>query len=99
MVLLDNRHRVLGVEIVHMGTIDSAEVRPRIVVELALKRGAAAVIAFHNHPSGNPEPSAADRIITRRLHECLQMIEVRLLDHIVIGAGECYAFSKHGLMP
>lgn len=84
-LFLDNRHRVIAYEELFSGTIDGASVHPREVVRRALTHNAAALIFAHNHPSGVAEPSAADVAITRRLKEALALIDVRVLDHIVIG--------------
>ncbi|WP_297526892.1 RadC family protein [Thiohalobacter sp.] len=97
-LLLDNRHRVLHYEELFRGTLDRAQVHPREVVRLALDRHAAAVILAHNHPSGVAEPSAADRAITERLREALGLVNIRLLDHIVIGDGETVSFAERGLL-
>jgi DNA repair protein RadC len=96
MVALDNRHRVLASEILFAGTIDGARVYPREVVKCALRHNAAAVIFAHDHPSGVLEPSAADELITKRLREALALIDVRVLDHFIVGGGECFSFSEAG---
>lgn len=98
MVLLDNRHRVIASEILFAGTIDGARVYPREVVKCALRHNAAAVIFAHDHPSGVLEPSAADELITRRLKEALDLIDVRVLDHFIVGDGQCASFSERGLL-
>lgn len=85
LVLLDTKHMVIGFENVFRGTIDGASVYPREIAKIALAHNAAAVILAHNHPSGNPEPSNADRILTERLRESLALIDVRVLDHIIVG--------------
>lgn len=85
-LFLDTRHRVLAFEELFQGTLDGASVHPREVVRACLKHNAAAVILAHNHPSGEPEPSAADRSITAELKQALALIGVRVLDHLVIGA-------------
>lgn len=85
-VFLDTRHRILAVENMFRGTLDGAEVHPREVAKRALELNAAALIAFHNHPSGNLEPSAADRAVTARLKQALALLDLRLLDHIVVSA-------------
>ena len=95
-LFLDNRHRVIRFEELFRGTIDGASVHPREVVRRTLEHNAAAVIFAHNHPSGVAEPSEADRRLTRRLQEALSLIDVRVLDHIVIGDGEAVAFSERG---
>ena len=94
---LDNRHRVLEFTELSRGTIDGASVYPREVVKSALTFNAAACILTHNHPSGQAEPSAADRAITRRLQDALKLIDVRVLDHIVVGS-ECFSFAERGLL-
>lgn len=86
VLFLDTRHRVIAWEVLFMGTIDGSEVHPREVVKRALLLNAAAVIVAHNHPSGNPEPSAADRAVTARLKQALALVDVRLLDHFVCTA-------------
>lgn len=83
-VFLDTRHRVIEAEEMFWGTVDGAEVHPRIVVKRALELNAAAVILSHNHPSGSLEFSAADRAVTARLKQALALIEVRVLDHILV---------------
>ena len=85
MILLDNQHRVIGFENIFRGTIDGAAVYPREVIKTVLAHNAAAVILAHNHPSGNPEPSGSDRALTNRLKEALALIDVRVLDHIIVG--------------
>lgn len=97
-LFLDNRHRVLSYEEMFRGTLDGASVHPREVVRAALEHNAAAVILAHNHPSGVSEPSAADRNITRQLRDALQLIGVRVLDHLVIGAGEPTSMAARGLI-
>jgi len=95
-LFLDTRHRVLGFEELFRGSIDGAAVHPREVVRRCLRHNAAAVIIAHNHPSGVAEPSAADRAITLRLREALQLIDVRLLDHFVIGSGRPTSLAERG---
>ena len=80
------------------GTIDSASVYPREVVKEALRLNAAAVILSHNHPSGSPEPSQADKALTQRLKEALGLMEVRTLDHIIVAGAETVSFAEHGLI-
>ena len=95
---LDNRHRLIAFEELFRGTIDRAGVHPREVLRQTLLHNAAAVIFAHNHPSGVLEPSQADELITRRLKEALALMDVRVLDHFIIGDGVCYSFSEHGLL-
>ena len=95
---LDNRNRVIGFEELFRGTIDGASVHPREVVKQALARNAAAVILAHNHPSGVAEPSQADELITRRLKEALSLVDIRVLDHLVVGDGVCESFAERGLL-
>lgn len=82
---LDTQHVPLALDRLSIGSIDGAPVSPREVVKAGLRQNAAAAILAHNHPSGNPEPSDADRLITRRLKETLALVEIRLLDHIIVG--------------
>lgn len=96
VMFLDTRHRILACEIMFHGTIDGAEVHPREVVRRALLHNAAACLLFHNHPSGCPEPSAADRAVTAQLKQALALIDVRLLDHFVIGAGAPVSLAMRG---
>lgn len=95
-LFLDNRHRVIAFEELFRGTIDGASVHPREVVRRCLAHNAAAVIFAHNHPSGVAEPSSADRAITLRLRDALLLIEVRVLDHFVIGAGVPTSLARRG---
>ncbi|SON51045.1 RadC family protein [Vibrio tapetis] len=96
VLFLDNQHRVVSDEILFEGTIDAASVYPREVVKRALHHNAAALILAHNHPSGVAEPSQADRRITRRLSDATALIDVRILDHFVIGDGEVVSFAERG---
>ncbi|ENM5743525.1 RadC family protein [Vibrio metoecus] len=96
ILFLDNQHRVIRDEILFEGTIDAASVYPREVVKRALHHNAAAVILAHNHPSGVAEPSQADRRITDRLRDALGLVEIRVLDHFVIGDGEVVSFAERG---
>jgi len=97
-LFLDTRHRALGFEELFRGSIDGAEVHPRVLVQRALAHGAAAVIVGHNHPSGNPEPSAADRAVTARLKQALALVDVRLLDHFIVGDGAPLSMAARGLV-
>ena len=96
-LFLDNRNRVIAFEKMFFGTIDGASVYPREVVKLALKKNAAAVIFAHNHPSGVAEPSHADEQITKRLKEALSMVDIRVLDHFIVG-DEVVSFAERGLL-
>lgn len=95
---LDNRHRLIAFEELFRGTIDRAGVHPREVLRQTLLHNAAAVMFAHNHPSGVLEPSQADELITRRLKEALALIDVRVLDHFIVGDGQCFSFCEHGLI-
>ena len=95
---LDNRHRLIAFDELFRGTIDGASVHPREVVKQALARNAAAVILAHNHPSGVAEPSQADELITQRLKEALALVDIRLLDHVIVGDGNCLSFAERGLI-
>ncbi|WP_421620675.1 RadC family protein [Alkalilimnicola ehrlichii] len=97
-LFLDNRHRVVRYEELFQGTIDAASVYPREVVQRALAHNAAAVILAHNHPSGVAEPSVADQALTRRLQEALGLVDIRILDHFVVGDGRPVSFAERGLM-
>ncbi|HEU5398842.1 MAG TPA: DNA repair protein RadC [Gammaproteobacteria bacterium] len=96
VLYLDNRHRVLAFEELFRGTIDGASVHPREVVRQALKHNGAAVIFAHNHPSGVAEPSDADRRLTTRLKDALALVDIRVLDHFVVGDGEVVSFAERG---
>lgn len=98
VMFLDNRHRVIAVDDLCAGTVDSASIYPREIVKAALRRNAVAVILAHNHPSGGAEPSAADRAITIRLSEALALIDVRVLDHFVVGADSATSFAARGYL-
>ena len=97
-LFLDSKHRMLAFEVLFRGSIDSASVYPRQVVKRALAHNAAAVIFCHNHPSGITEPSQADRTLTKRLIEALDLIEVRVLDHFIVGDGQPLSMVEHGWM-
>jgi DNA repair protein RadC len=97
-LFLDNRHRVLRFEELFRGTIDGTSVYPREVVKEALRVNAAAVILAHNHPSGVAEPSQADERITHRLKAALALVDIRLLDHLVVGDGRIVSLASRGLV-
>ncbi len=96
VLYLDTRHRPIACEELFRGSIDGASVHPREVVRRALAHNAAALILAHNHPSGVAEPSEADRLITRRLQEALSLVDVRVLDHLVIGDGTPVSLAARG---
>ena len=97
-LFLDNRHRLIAVEEMFLGTIDGASVHPREVVKRALKLNAAAVILAHNHPSGVAEPSQADELITARIRDALALVDIRVLDHLVVGGTTVTSFAERGLI-
>lgn len=95
-LFLDTRHRVLAFEELFQGSVDSAEVHPREVARRALAMNASALIVGHNHPSGCSEPSAADRAVTARLKQALALVDVRLLDHFIVGDGPPQSMAARG---
>jgi DNA repair protein RadC len=97
-LFLDTRHRVIAFEELFHGTIDGATVYPRVVAERALRHGAAALIVAHNHPSGVSEPSLADQAITSRLRDALALLDIRLLDHFVVGEGKPVSMAARGMI-
>jgi DNA repair protein RadC len=98
ILYLDNRHRLIGCQELFRGTIDGASVYPREVVKEALGHNAAAVILAHSHPSGIAEPSTADEAITRRLKEALQLVDIRVLDHLIVAGGDITSFAERGII-
>jgi DNA repair protein RadC len=98
VIFMDNRHRLIAFKEMFRGTIDGCSVHPREVVKAALTANAAAVILAHNHPSGVAEPSRADTQLTRRLSDALALVDVRVLDHIVVGGSETVSFASRGLL-
>lgn len=98
VVFMNSMHDVLAVEPMFHGTINATSVYPRVVLQRALELNAAAVIFAHQHPSGTTEPSNADRVLTEQLKTALALIDVRLLDHFVIGQGAPYSFAESGLL-
>ena len=98
LIHLDNQHRVLKQEVLFSGTIDTAAVYPRVVIDSVIKNKSAAVIFAHNHPSGNAEPSQADIQMTKRLKQALALIDVRTLDHFIIGYEEVVSLAERGLL-
>ena len=95
-LFLDNRHRLICFEELFRGTVNGASVHPREIAKRALHHNAAAVIIAHNHPSGVAEPSQADRAITGRIRDAMALIDVRLMDHLVVGDGEIASFAERG---
>lgn len=98
VLFLDARHRLIEYVEMFRGTIDGASVHPREVVKEALRLNAAAVIFTHPHPSGNPEPSQADKLITFQLRDALALVEVHTLDHIVVAGNDTVSFAERGLL-
>ncbi|HGK4554277.1 DNA repair protein RadC [Erwinia sp. Eh17-17] len=96
VIFLNNQHQVLQYQEMFFGTIRETSVYPREIARQALKLNAAAVICSHNHPSGNAEPSCIDRAITTKIQNVMSLIEVRLLDHIVVGGGQTVSFAERG---
>jgi DNA repair protein RadC len=98
MLLLDAQHRLIVDERLFRGTLTQTSIYPREVVKSALTHNAGAVILYHNHPSGLPEPSRADEMLTRALMDALKLIDVRTLDHLIVGGGRCVSFAERGLI-
>ena len=96
LLLLDNQHRVLAFEELFRGTLAGANVYPREVVKRGLAVNCGAIIGVHNHPSGNPEPSSADIALTKSLREALTLVDIRLLDHLVVGAEGLVSMAERG---
>ncbi|NMG56881.1 RadC family protein [Aromatoleum aromaticum] len=98
VVFLDSQHQVLAYEPLFKGTVDQTSVYPRVVVQRALALNASALILAHQHPSGVTEPSAADHALTDRLKAALALVDIRVVDHFVIGKGTPYSFAESGLL-
>ena len=98
VLFMDTQHRLIEYAEMFRGTIDGASVYPRELVKEALRLNAAAVIVSHNHPSGNPEPSGADRALTQRLKEALGLVDVRMLDHVIVAGTDTTSFAERGLI-
>jgi len=98
VLFLDVQNCLIEYTEIFRGTIDSASVYPREVVKEALLHNAAALIFTHNHPSGNPEPSEADKILTKRLKDALQVVDIRVLDHLIVGGNTALSFAERGLI-
>ena len=95
-LFLDNQHRLIAHETLFTGTINHTQVHPREVVKAGLKHNCAAVIVAHSHPSGEAEPSKADRQVTTRIQQALDLVDIRLLDHLVVGGMEITSFADRG---
>lgn len=95
---MDTKHRMMAYEVLFTGTVDGAEVHPRVIAQRALHHNAAAVVIAHNHPSGDPEPSQADRAVTARIKQTLSLVDVRLLDHFIIGQGDPVSMASRGML-
>ena len=98
VLFMDTQHRLIEYAEMFRGTIDGASVYPRELVKEALRLNAAAVIVSHNHPSGNPEPSGADRALTQRLKEALGLVDVRVLDHVIVAGSDTTSLAERGLL-
>ena len=98
LLMVDSKHRVLAFKELFRGTLDAASVYPREVVKLCLEHNSAAVILVHNHPSGDPEPSQADLTLTRKLQDALNLVDIRTLDHIVVGSEGCVSLAERGYL-
>ena len=98
VAFLDTHHRLIAVERLFSGSVDGAEVRLRIVVQRALALNAGAVVVAHNHPSGHTDPSASDRAVTTQLKSALRLMDIRLLDHFVVSAGQAVSMAARGLV-
>lgn len=98
LILQDTRHGVLGLEILFQGTIDGATVYPREVVKRTLEANASAVILVHNHPSGNPEPSRKDQLLTEKICKALGTLDVRVLDHLIVAGASTVSLAERGLL-
>ncbi len=98
VLYLDNQNQLIAHETLFSGTINRTEVHPREVVKRALHFNAAAVILAHNHPSGETTPSQADKALTQRLTQVLQLVDIRVPDHLIVGGRQIYSFAEHGLL-
>jgi DNA repair protein RadC len=97
-LFLDNRHHLIAFEEIFRGTIDRSNIYPREIVRQTIFHNAASLIIAHNHPSGAVDPSHADEHATRRIRDALALVDVRLLDHFIVGDGKCFSFSEHGML-
>ncbi|AOF52666.1 hypothetical protein BKG91_00830 [Rodentibacter caecimuris] len=98
VLFLDNQHRLIKKERLFLGTINVANVYPREIIKEALYCNAAALILVHNHPSGVAEPSQADQLVTQKICEAAELMEIRVLDHFIVGKSDCYSFAEHNFL-
>lgn len=99
VIYLNNQHQVINTENLFSGTLDHVAVYPRIILRKALQYNAGAILLAHNHPSGNPSPSQADKALTEHIVACLSMLDIRILDHIIVSPGNSYySFAEHSLL-
>ncbi|MCQ9122002.1 RadC family protein [Rodentibacter pneumotropicus] len=98
VLFLDNQHRLIKKERLFLGTINVANVYPREIIKEALYCNAAAIILVHNHPSGIAEPSHADQLVTQKICEAAELMEIRVLDHFIVGKNDCYSFAEHNFL-
>ncbi|OOF49142.1 hypothetical protein BKK54_09485 [Rodentibacter genomosp. 1] len=98
VLFLDNQHRLIKKERLFLGTINVSSVYPREIIKEALYCNAAALILAHNHPSGIAEPSYSDQSITQKIRESAELMEIRILDHFIVGKNDCYSFAEHNLL-
>ena len=98
VLFLNSKHKLLAADEMFRGTIDGASVYPREIVKRALSLNAAAAILGHNHPSGDVQPSEADKKITNRIKEVLALVDIRVLDHMIVAASDAFSFAEHGLI-
>ncbi|HLG16901.1 MAG TPA: DNA repair protein RadC [Blastocatellia bacterium] len=99
VIFVNVKNEVITHEIIHEGTVDRAVVYPRRIIERALAHRAVGLILVHNHPSGHPEPSAEDKVLTRSITEACRTMEIRVLDHLIVGKRGHFSFASNGLMP
>lgn len=98
IITLTTKHKIAGIHVIGVGSLDSVNVEPREVFKTAFLNNAYAIIAFHNHPSGDPEPSANDLVVTRRLKDAGEFLNIQLLDHIIVGDGKYCSLKEMGLV-
>ena len=98
VIMLSQQHHILGYQTLFTGTLSQTMVYPREIVSLALTHNAAAVILVHNHPSGEPEPSQADKLITQKITDALALLDIRVTDHLIVGGDKAWSYAEHGLL-